>query len=80
MLSSDIPSYRPSDYQRENFDRFIEKEKFVFNIPAIHVAGTNGKGSTCHYLNNIYFHNGYKVGLFIKKIRKTIQKISTFFF
>ena len=65
MLNSDIPSYRPSDYQRENFDRFIEKEKFVFNIPSIHVTGTNGKGSTCHYLNNIYFHNGYKVGLFI---------------
>lgn len=30
----------------------------------IHVAGTNGKGSVCAYLNSIYKQAGYKVGMF----------------
>ncbi len=34
------------------------------NFKSIHVAGTNGKGSTCHILSAIYQKNGYKVGLY----------------
>jgi len=30
----------------------------------IHVAGTNGKGSVCNFLYNIYQKAGYKVGLY----------------
>jgi len=30
----------------------------------IHVAGTNGKGSTCAFLESIYRSSGYRVGLF----------------
>ncbi|MDO4616369.1 MAG: folylpolyglutamate synthase/dihydrofolate synthase family protein [Lachnospiraceae bacterium] len=30
----------------------------------IHVAGTNGKGSVCAYLNSMLTEGGYKVGLF----------------
>ncbi len=30
----------------------------------IHIAGTNGKGSTSHILSAIYQNNGYKVGLY----------------
>lgn len=30
----------------------------------IHVAGTNGKGSTCAYMNEILCGDGYQVGLF----------------
>ncbi|MBI3880429.1 MAG: bifunctional folylpolyglutamate synthase/dihydrofolate synthase [Verrucomicrobia bacterium] len=30
----------------------------------IHVAGTNGKGSTCAFLESIYRHAGLKVGLY----------------
>ena len=30
----------------------------------IHVAGTNGKGSVCAYLESIYRSSGYKVGMF----------------
>ena len=30
----------------------------------IHVAGTNGKGSTCAYISNILKDSGYKTGLF----------------
>lgn len=33
-------------------------------IKTIHVAGTNGKGSVCNYLANIYKESGYKIGLF----------------
>lgn len=32
--------------------------------PVIHVAGTNGKGSTCAFLQSIYTHAGYRVGVF----------------
>ena len=30
----------------------------------IHVAGTNGKGSTCAYIETILRQNGYRVGLY----------------
>ncbi len=33
-------------------------------LACIHVAGTNGKGSTCHTLASIFQEAGYKVGLF----------------
>lgn len=33
-------------------------------IKIIHVAGTNGKGSTCAMLDSILRHAGYKVGLY----------------
>ena len=53
-----------STYQRENYDRYLKKEGFVFDIPSIHITGTNGKGSTAKYLYEIYRAQGYKVGLF----------------
>ncbi len=53
-----------TDYQRDNFDDFLKKEKFSFAIPSIHIAGTNGKGSTANYIASIYREAGYKVGLF----------------
>jgi dihydrofolate synthase/folylpolyglutamate synthase len=31
---------------------------------AVHIAGTNGKGSVACFLNSILFHNGAKAGLF----------------
>ena len=30
----------------------------------VHVGGTNGKGSVCHFLQSILTQNGYKVGLY----------------
>ena len=33
-------------------------------IPIIHVAGTNGKGSTCAFIDSILRQSGYKTGLF----------------
>jgi dihydrofolate synthase/folylpolyglutamate synthase len=34
------------------------------NLRFIHVAGTNGKGSTCAMLESIYRAAGWRVGLF----------------
>ncbi|MGL4789950.1 MAG: bifunctional folylpolyglutamate synthase/dihydrofolate synthase [Anaerotignaceae bacterium] len=34
------------------------------NIKTIHVAGTNGKGSTCSMLSNILIEEGYTVGVY----------------
>ena len=31
-------------------------------VPVIHVAGTNGKGSTCAMLESILRHAGYRTG------------------
>ncbi len=51
-------------YSRENYDKYLKKTGFIFNIPSIHITGTNGKGSTAKYLYEIYLAQGYKVGLF----------------
>lgn len=34
------------------------------DLSFIHVAGTNGKGSVCAYLESIYRHAGYRTGLY----------------
>lgn len=43
-------------------------------IPAVHVAGTNGKGSTCRALAQMLTDKGYKVGLFISPHLVTINE------
>jgi dihydrofolate synthase/folylpolyglutamate synthase len=35
-----------------------------FDIPCVHIAGTNGKGSTTNYLRSVLQTAGYKVGTF----------------
>lgn len=35
------------------------------DMKVIHVAGTNGKGSICHYIYSALLENGYKAGMFI---------------
>ena len=53
-----------STYERSKYDKFFKDEKFVFDIPSIHITGTNGKGSTANYIYQIYLKNGLKVGLY----------------
>ena len=47
------------------------------NLNCIHVAGTNGKGSTCHMIASILQESGLKVGLFtsphLKDFRERIK-------
>ena len=64
-----------SSYDRENFDRFLKAIKFSFTIPAIHVTGTNGKGSTVNYLKSIYQHAGYKVGTYLSPFFETVNEM-----
>jgi len=64
-----------SSYDRENFDRFLKAIRFSFHIPAIHVTGTNGKGSTVNYLKSIYQHAGYKVGTFLSPFFQTMNEM-----
>lgn len=64
MNNSFFNGFRIGDYQRENFDNFLSKINFHYDIPSIHITGTNGKGSTANYIASMYIANGYKVGLF----------------
>ena len=56
---------RGSKFGIDRMVRFVEAlghpEK---QFPLIHVAGTNGKGSTCAMLEALYRGNGYRTGLF----------------
>ena len=42
-------------------------------LKVIHVAGTNGKGSVCSYIESCLRNEGYKVGLFTSPHLNTIQ-------
>ena len=63
------------DYQRENFDDFLKKVNFQSSVPSIHIAGSNGKGSTANYLANIYKEHGLKVGLFISPYLNEVNEM-----
>ena len=63
------------EYQRENFDSFLKKVNFEYRVPSIHIAGSNGKGSTANYLANIYRAQGYKVGLFTSPYLETVNEM-----
>lgn len=64
-LESYFKTLRQGDYQRDNFDAFLDKIKFSFNLPAIHISGSNGKGTTGTVIKNIYIEEKYKVGYFL---------------
>ncbi len=50
----------------ERMNEVMEKFNNVHNkLKCIHIAGTNGKGSTATMLSNVYIAAGYKVGLYI---------------
>ena len=63
------------DYQRENFDDFLKKVSFSYTIPSIHIAGSNGKGTTANYLANIYRSYGLKVGLFTSPYLNNVNEM-----
>ncbi len=46
----------------EKFLHYLNNPQTRFKI--IHVAGTNGKGSTCAYIESILRNSGYRVGLY----------------
>lgn len=44
------------------------------NLNIIHVAGTNGKGSTCSFISTILKESGYKVGLYTSPYLETFTE------
>lgn len=62
----------------------IKLDQPQLKFPSVHIAGTNGKGSTSHMLASVLQEAGYKVGLytsphlkdFRERIRVNGQKIS----
>lgn len=44
------------------------------NLNIIHVAGTNGKGSTCSFISSILKEAGYKVGLYTSPFLETFTE------
>ena len=63
------------EYQRDNFDTFLKETGFSYRVPSIHIAGSNGKGSTANYLANIYRAQGYKVGLFTSPYLEVVNEM-----
>ena len=55
-------AYKPGLKQTTHLLQFLGIEPE--NMSIIHVAGTNGKGSTCSYMSSILTENKEKVGLF----------------
>ncbi|MEY3843852.1 MAG: hypothetical protein RL293_274 [Bacteroidota bacterium] len=55
-------AYKPGLQQTTDLLQFLGIEPE--NISIIHVAGTNGKGSTCSYVSSILTEKNEKVGLF----------------
>jgi dihydrofolate synthase/folylpolyglutamate synthase len=54
-----------SNFELEHITKFCKSIGDPQNsFPSIHVAGTNGKGTTCHLLEKVYRKAGYKTGLF----------------
>ena len=59
-----IPKFtvkHPPEHTRELLSRLVNPQE---GIKIIHVAGTNGKGSVCAYLNAMLLAGGKKTGLF----------------
>lgn len=60
----EIPKFtvkNPPEHTKELLRRLGNPEN---NMKVIHVAGTNGKGSTCAYLASMLSNGGYRTGLF----------------
>ncbi len=59
----------------QNLANYLKNPECKF--PSIHVAGTNGKGSTSHLLASVLMEAGYKVGLYtsphLKDFRERIK-------
>lgn len=66
-LISEVPKFTSKNplEQTKGFYAFLQseiKEEQLGSI--IHVAGTNGKGSVCAFLQQIFLESGYHVGMF----------------
>ena len=71
------PRWRSSVYGLERIRALMERlDNPERSLAFIHVAGTNGKGSTCAYLSHILQAAGYRTGLFTSPIFSTSKSAS----
>ncbi len=68
-------AYKPDLSRMEDFCAYLQQPQH--RIKTIHVAGTNGKGSTSHMLASVLQQHGYRVGLYtsphLKDFRERIK-------
>ena len=67
-MINDIQHYlqtRPFRYDFNAYDAFLREVPALALPNAIHITGTNGKGSTARYLAGILQAAGFRVGLFV---------------
>lgn len=76
-LIAEIPKFtskNPLEETRKFYD-YLQDEIGEDRLGKIvHIAGTNGKGSVCAYLNQIFLESGYHVGMFISPHLETIRE------
>ena len=58
----------------ERVNRVKDELRQAQHCPLIIVGGTNGKGSTCAYLESIYNHAGYRVGCYTSPHLLAVQR------
>ncbi|MFA7675445.1 MAG: folylpolyglutamate synthase/dihydrofolate synthase family protein [Endomicrobiia bacterium] len=76
--NNDVNEYKSMIPGLERIKKFLSQSDIKYNdIPYVHIAGTNGKGSTAKILSEILMFSGYKTGLYISphlvKINERIQ-------
>ena len=68
-------AYRPDLSRMQDFCDYLENPEK--KIKSVHVAGTNGKGSTSHMIASVLQESGFKVGLYtsphLKDFRERIK-------
>ena len=59
----------------DNLSKYLHRlDDPHLEVPAIHIAGTNGKGSVCAFLASILSYAGYRVGMFTSPHLVTINE------
>ena len=59
----------------EDFQKIIERYQIPIDLKnVIHVAGTNGKGSTVTFIKDLLMKQGYHVGTFTSPLLLNIMK------
>ncbi|PKM58352.1 MAG: hypothetical protein CVU98_01445 [Firmicutes bacterium HGW-Firmicutes-3] len=63
LKNIETAQYRPDHQNSLHLMTYLDSPQNT--LPVIHIAGTNGKGSTAKYIQSILTHAGYTVGTFL---------------
>lgn len=79
MTKEQIKEYltnTPTRYDKRAYDSFLKEHRIPKLPPAIHITGTNGKGSTAYYLALSLQNSGYNVGLYTSPSFKNVNELA----